>query len=519
MADMMSKLLRASRSTARGDSTGAVLGPGAMDITVNSVVHPDGTESMVYDDGALRIRHRELIGTCYAWSEFSSGILPGPLYQVTSAGDQWQRVYTDHDPVSVNESYYINPGFETTFPWLSKIAKNFQEYSMLGLVFEYVARSSSQTYQTSGATNTGTIVFTTQYNCNDPAFVSKSEAENSSFTCIGNPYQNIYHPVECDPSQLPLSTQYVWHVGDMEPSNVTTANTSLSKFYHLGRTTVFVQGAPGINGSDAPELIPFTPADIAAGWRPGQYSREVVQNSVLGDIYVTYDVLCKKAISRDTVAFDSGLCEFVIQKPADLTDNPSYAFSRGYQVLRNLLDCKLCYNVTDQSNVITFPEGVFSGLAFGTQLQIDFTLTGYVPPATVVALPQLNVRNLAIVNSIGIVGEYGSATVPTVYTCSIYVSLVDPSAESVLSVSGTFFPVSSVVNPYPPYSNVSPVCSCGSLTISLVSPNEMVPPLFVGYPLDAPPVALSGQQRSAAALRSLNAVVSGRKRKLNVIVP
>ena len=46
---------------------------------------------------------------------------------------------------TVAGSYPINPGMAQTFPWLSDIAKNFQQYRIRGMVFHYVPTSGMVT--------------------------------------------------------------------------------------------------------------------------------------------------------------------------------------------------------------------------------------------------------------------------------------------------------------------------------------------------------------------------------------
>lgn len=48
-------------------------------------------------------------------------------------------------------TYYINPGLNKTFPWLSQIAQNFESYRMLGCAFEFKSMSSDALNSTNTA--------------------------------------------------------------------------------------------------------------------------------------------------------------------------------------------------------------------------------------------------------------------------------------------------------------------------------------------------------------------------------
>ena len=104
----------------------------------------------------------------------------------------------------------LNPGCSRTFPWLSKLAVNFQEYEFVQLVFEYKPIVSD------GNTNVnGSVVMFTQYNPNQlSTFATGSTANiptgsiNDKRIAEGVDYANsvkvikgALHGVECDPSK------------------------------------------------------------------------------------------------------------------------------------------------------------------------------------------------------------------------------------------------------------------------------------------------------------------------------
>jgi len=92
-----------------------------------------------------------------------------------------------------NVGYSLNPGVSTTFPWLSTIAQNYQEYRFHGLVFEF--RPLITDYVTSGAP--GVVVMSTNYNADVTNYTSKQQMENSEFATSVKPTVGLMHGVEC----------------------------------------------------------------------------------------------------------------------------------------------------------------------------------------------------------------------------------------------------------------------------------------------------------------------------------
>lgn len=98
----------------------------------------------------------------------------------------------------LNRSFRINPTESTTFPWLSLIASNFDQWEPHGIVFEFIS-TSSEFNGTSQAL--GTIIMATDYDGNDPPAPSKSDMANMDYACSTKPSNNLIHGVECEPSE------------------------------------------------------------------------------------------------------------------------------------------------------------------------------------------------------------------------------------------------------------------------------------------------------------------------------
>ena len=104
-----------------------------------------------------------------------------------------------------NRQYPLNPGMAQTFPWLSTVAENYQEYKFHGLVFEF--RSLITDFVTGGAP--GVVVMSTNYNADAPVYTTKQQMENAEFAVSTKPTINLMHGVECADGQTILPQRYV----------------------------------------------------------------------------------------------------------------------------------------------------------------------------------------------------------------------------------------------------------------------------------------------------------------------
>lgn len=182
--------------------------------------------------------------------------------------------------------FSINPGDATTFPWLSGIAGNFQQYRFKGLLFEFVSTSADALNSTNTAL--GTVVMGTQYNVNRSAFVTKQEMEAYEFSNSVRPSANGIHPIECDPDETPIKHLYV-RTGAV-PSGEDARMYDLGKFYIA---TVGMQAASNIGELwvtyDVEFLKPrLNPTGVDSGVytavKNGGYSQA---SNILGNIQVT----------------------------------------------------------------------------------------------------------------------------------------------------------------------------------------------------------------------------------------
>jgi hypothetical protein len=145
-------------------------------------------------------------------------------------------VYSD-SAFDLRLTYALNPGLATSFPWLSTIAGQYQEYTWKGIIYEYISTSGDAVSSTNNAL--GSVIMATQYRSTAPAFFSKQQMLNNYFSCDAKPSESFCHPIECNPKENPYNVQYV-RTGAV-PSGED------AKTYDLGEFMVAVQGMQASN--------------------------------------------------------------------------------------------------------------------------------------------------------------------------------------------------------------------------------------------------------------------------------
>jgi hypothetical protein len=171
---------------------------------VNSLVAPLSSNELVpimhHDaEGTIRISRREFIGTIVIRDE--------------------PQTYT----------YDIAPGSASSvnvvFPWLTPLAKNFQQYSFLGFAAEYVPTSGVAVSSTSAAL--GQVAMAFKYDVNEEQFGQGNSADwplnslqgllnmNGSMSCSPAAPGTCY--MECDPRMSNQPVRYVETGEDLNP--------------------------------------------------------------------------------------------------------------------------------------------------------------------------------------------------------------------------------------------------------------------------------------------------------------
>lgn len=105
-----------------------------------------------------------------------------------------------------NVGFSINPGLATSFPWLSQIAANYEEYSFEQLVYCYTSLLS----ETTSTGSVGQIIMTTNYNAGQQIYQTTNGMLNNIGTVSGRPIDSpIIHGVECDDEKNVQDSHFV----------------------------------------------------------------------------------------------------------------------------------------------------------------------------------------------------------------------------------------------------------------------------------------------------------------------
>lgn len=134
------------------------------------------------------------------------------------------------------QKFALNPGVATTFPWLSQIAVNFEQYIFKGMIFEFKSTSADALNSTNTAL--GVVIIATDYDAVDSPFVTKQQMEQQQFCSSGRQSSSLLHPIECSRQQTPIVQLYVRGTPGF-PSG------SDPRLWDLGNTYVATQGAQG----------------------------------------------------------------------------------------------------------------------------------------------------------------------------------------------------------------------------------------------------------------------------------
>lgn len=104
-------------------------------------------------------------------------------------------------------SYKIQPGIDTTFPWLAQVAQAFEQYRLRGCIFEFKSNSADALNSTNTAL--GTVIMATEYDSTRPNFANKQEMENHQYAASAKQSCSMLHPIECAPDATSVVQLYV----------------------------------------------------------------------------------------------------------------------------------------------------------------------------------------------------------------------------------------------------------------------------------------------------------------------
>lgn len=163
------------------------------------------------DNGGVIIRHREYLADISATIDFTL------------------------------QSYAINPGLDSSFPWLSDVAAAFEEYRFRGLVYEFKSMSSDAVLSSATSSALGTVIMATSYNSANPVFPNKISMENYEFANSAKPSESFCHPIECKKSLTVAQGELFIRTG----APVTGTDIRL---YDIGLFQIATQGMQAASG-------------------------------------------------------------------------------------------------------------------------------------------------------------------------------------------------------------------------------------------------------------------------------
>lgn len=278
-------------------------------------------------------------------------------------------------------SYPINPGMSQTFPWLSAVATNYEQYQMLGLIFEY--RPSSGTAIASTNTSLGVVMLATDYDAEHPSFTNKQQMLSYQYSCADVPFNKILHPVECSSKDKTLNVQYI-RTGALQP------NDDL-QFYDLGNLQIATQGMQ-------------------------------VGVTTVGELWVTYHVRLLKPRMAIPVASTSKYAHFIEFGAGTAVPGLPFGSVGGVRSASSNLDVKCGFNsfIIPDAGIY----GIFIKWASATPITAGPVLT-----------PGANFTNYNVIHgSASTAGIYGSTS--TFIQSFVIVTTAGTGAANTITVSG-----------------------------------------------------------------------------------
>jgi hypothetical protein len=173
-------MLRAKRRCAVF-SSGQASGQGQYGIETNDIVSRAGTDVVVPKFGPheadIVIRHSEYVRDIFVQG---SNVVP-----------------------FVVQTLQLNPGLPQAFPWLSQLAANYEEYSLVQCIYTF--KSTIQQVAVENGQQ-GQILIATQYKPTDTPFADKESMMMYAHSTSGPLSSHVLHGVECDPAKLTNTT-------------------------------------------------------------------------------------------------------------------------------------------------------------------------------------------------------------------------------------------------------------------------------------------------------------------------
>lgn len=172
-ADVSRDLLGWGRYRVRGHGAYGV----PWSVTNNSLTSEGNIPKVanIVDEG-IRICHTEYLGTVTSTTTFSNSV------------------------------YYLNPGLSATFPWLSKLAANFQQWKIHGCMIVF---KSQMTDAVATFSALGSVAIAANMNPAERACANQIEMEQLKFCAVAKPSEHITAPIECGKASTSMNAYFV----------------------------------------------------------------------------------------------------------------------------------------------------------------------------------------------------------------------------------------------------------------------------------------------------------------------
>ena len=281
------------------------------------------------------------------------------------------------------DSFPVNPGVSKTFPWGSTIARNFEEYTLEGVIFEFKSTSSDALNSTNTAL--GTVIMSTDYDSADSTFSDKYQMLQNHFTNSCKPSMSCMHPIECAKGVTTLTQRYVR--GDVVP---TGTDIRLADWCHFQIATQGFQAA----------------------------------NVQIGELWVTYQIALYKPQDAAVIPAD----RFV---RSGVTNALPLGTTITNDISTNTLGCTL-----DSSTVLAFPQHRARGRFY-------VNVRWHAATGATITYPLLTLTNRVVKNVPGWTDQPNAQHSPGSGTASInkaavgyYIDITSPRAAITFGTAG-----------------------------------------------------------------------------------
>ena len=219
-------------------------------------------------------------------------------------------------------SFPINPGLPFSFPWLSGIANNYEQYRMSGLIFEF----KTLLPELSANVSLGTVIMATVYDALDTQFSDKLTMANYQFANTNRPTRTFIHPVECARDKTPVSELYIR--SSTPPGDL--------RMYDLGIFQIATSGTPA---------------------------------GILGELWATYEIILYKPRMTTAIGYSVLSDHWQLNNVSSTVPLGSTSILQPGSGIGTVI-------TTGSPNVVRFPVGVSNG-----NFLICYSVTGTAGPS------------------------------------------------------------------------------------------------------------------------------------------